>query len=61
MIMSLFVDFCAIEESENDPSMAANNNTEIAKAAIAVCQSIIDCLSNQVQISQTFEEKKSAR
>lgn len=38
--------------------MAANNNTEIAKAAIAVCQSIIDCLSNQVQISQTFEEKK---
>ena len=33
-------------------------NTELANASISVCQSIIDCLSDQVQSAQTFEEKK---
>lgn len=35
-----------------------NNNTGLAMASITVCQNIIDCLSIQVQASQSFEEKK---
>lgn len=51
-IVALATDFKGILEH------SVTTNIELAKASIAVCQSVIDCLSAQVTQVQSFEEKK---